>query len=147
MSLFVKPPIAMAFKFSTFSRRNRWFSSMGIDIINQLVTVVSTICQYITSIGIDMIQQRDCVIDIVTLPFTDYKINRITVCIYNCMDFCAGSTTERISQARSSFNLEIFSLRLFVFSKSEKGSSIITFVTYFYSFLFCHVVLQLLEPV
>ena len=40
-----------------------------------------------------MIQQRDCVIDIVTLPFTNHKINRITVCIYNCMDFCAGSTT------------------------------------------------------
>ena len=35
-------------------------------------------------------------------------------------------------------------MRLFVFSKSEKGSSIITFVTYFYSFLFCRVVLQLL---
>lgn len=35
-------------------------------------------------------------------------------------------------------------MRLFVFSKSEKGSSIITFVTYFYSFLFCCVVLQLL---
>ena len=32
---------------------------MGIDIINYLVTVISTVCQYITSIGIDMIQQRD----------------------------------------------------------------------------------------
>ena len=35
-------------------------------------------------------------------------------------------------------------MRLFVFSKSGKGSSIVTFVPYFYSFLFYRVVLQLL---
>ena len=93
MSFLVKPLITTTFKLSSSTGWNGRFSSVVVNVIYQLITVVSTVCQNLAAIHSDMIQQRDCVIDIITLPFTDHKIHRIPIGIYYCMDFGTGSST------------------------------------------------------
>ena len=93
MSFLVKPPIATTVKFSSSTGWNGRLSSVVVNVIHQLITIVSTVRQNLAAIYSDMLQQRDCVIDIITLPFTDHKIHRIPIGIYYCMDFGTGSST------------------------------------------------------
>ena len=55
----------MPFKFSTLSGWNRRLTSTFIDIVQQLVTVIPTVCQYIASLYVNMLQHRNGVIDII----------------------------------------------------------------------------------
>ena len=56
MSFLIKPPIAATFKFSSSAGWNGWFTAMIVNVIYQLITVVSTVCQNLASIYFDMIQ-------------------------------------------------------------------------------------------
>ena len=82
----------MPFKFSTLSGWNRRLTSTFIDIVQQLVTVIPTVCQYIASLYVNMLQHRDGVIDIIALSFAEHDIQRISIGIYGRMDFCAGTS-------------------------------------------------------
>lgn len=64
---------------------------MVIDVIQQIVAVISTVCQYIASFYIDMFQNGYGKINVIALSFAEHDINWITISIYCCMDFGAGS--------------------------------------------------------
>lgn len=72
----------MPFKFSTLSGWNRRLTSTFIDIVQQLVTVIPTVCQYIASLYVNMLQHRNGVIDIIALSFAEHDIQRISIGIY-----------------------------------------------------------------
>lgn len=93
MSFFVFPPVTLSFKFCAFPGWDGWLRSMLIKIINQLVAIIPSICQYIASIQIYMLQQRNRKINIVALSFADHDKNGIPIGIYCRMDFGAGSST------------------------------------------------------
>ena len=56
MSFLVKPLITTTFKLSSSTGWNGWFTAMIVNVIYQLITVVSTVCQNFASIYFDMIQ-------------------------------------------------------------------------------------------
>lgn len=86
MSFFITPPVTMSFVFCLFSGWDRRFSAIFIDIIDELVAIISTSTQNMASFYSDMIQQRDRKIDIIALPFAQHKINWISIRIYYCMN-------------------------------------------------------------
>mgnify|MGYP003179350996 CR=1 FL=1 len=98
MSFLIKPPVTVTLKPGSFSGGDGRFPTVVINIINQLVAVISPISQDLAAVQADWFQQWDCHIDIVPLSLAQPKINRITVCIYNCMDFCAGPATAMANQ-------------------------------------------------
>lgn len=77
----------MAFKFCSFSGWNCWFSSVGIDIVNKLIAVISFVGQYLTPFYVYLAQHWKGEGNIVFLPFADHQVNRITVRIDYGMDF------------------------------------------------------------
>ena len=82
----------MLFEFGILSGWNRRLTSTFIDIVQQLVTVIPTVCQYIASLYINMLQHRNGVIDIIALSFAEHDIQRIAIGIYGRMDFSAGTS-------------------------------------------------------
>lgn len=87
MPFFIKPPVTMAFKLCSFSGWNCWFSSVGIDIVNKLIAVISFVGQYLTPFYVYLAQHWKGEGNIVFLPFADHQVNRITVRIDYGMDF------------------------------------------------------------
>ena len=61
MSFLIKPPIAATFKFSSSAGWNGWFTAMIVNVIYQLITVVSTHTQNLPSIKIDK-NQKDFIL-------------------------------------------------------------------------------------
>ena len=92
MALFVQPPVTAALKFGSFFGRDGWFPAIFIDIVNQILTVISTVCKHTASFYINVLQYRDGEIDVITLSFTKHQIYRIAICVYRCMDFGAGTS-------------------------------------------------------
>lgn len=82
----------MPFEFSALSGWNRRLTSTFINIVQQLVTVIPTVCQYIASFYINMIQHRNGIIDIIALSFAEHDIQKVAIGIYDRMDFCAGTS-------------------------------------------------------
>lgn len=87
MPFFIKPPVTMAFKLCSFSGWNCWFSSLGIDIVNKLIAVISFVGQYLTPVYVYLAQHWKGEGNIVFLPFANHQVNRITVRIDYGMDF------------------------------------------------------------
>ena len=91
MSLFIQPPVAAALKFGSFFGRDGWLPAIFIDIIDQILAVITTIRKHSASFYIDMLQYRDGKIDVITLSFTKHQIDRTAISVYGCMDFGTGS--------------------------------------------------------
>jgi len=68
MSFLIKPPVTVTLEPGTFSGGYGRFPTVVINIINQLITVISSISQDLATIQADLFQQWDCHIDIVPLP-------------------------------------------------------------------------------
>ena len=68
MSFLIKPPVTVTLKPGSFSGGDGRFPTAVINIINQLVAVISPISQDLAAVQVDLFQQRDCHIDIVPLP-------------------------------------------------------------------------------
>ena len=64
---------AFTLKFCTFSRRNCRFASTVINVVNQLIAIISTIGKNLAAFWyFDLLQQWDCIYNIITLTFTDH---------------------------------------------------------------------------
>ena len=68
MSFLIKPPVTVTLKPGSLSGGDGRFPSMVINIINQTITVKSSIRQDLAAVQADLFQQWDCHIDIVPLP-------------------------------------------------------------------------------
>ena len=82
----------MPLKFGSFFGWDGWFSSFFIDIINQILTVITAVCKHTAFFYIHMIQQGDGKINVITLSLTKHQIDRIAISIYGYMDFGTGSS-------------------------------------------------------
>lgn len=69
-----------------------WFSSFFIDIINQILTVITVVCKHTVFFYINMLQQEDGKINVIVLFLTKYQIDRMAISIYGYMDFRTGSS-------------------------------------------------------
>ena len=78
--------------FAPFFGRDGWLPTIFIDIVNQLLAVVTTVRKYTTSFYIYMLQYGYCVIDVISLPLAKRHIHRISVSVYCCVDFGTGSS-------------------------------------------------------
>ncbi len=67
MSFLIKPPVTVTLKPGSFSGGDGRFPTVVINIINQLVAVISPISQDLAAVQADWFQQWDCHIDIVPL--------------------------------------------------------------------------------
>ena len=93
MALLIQPPVTMTLKFRSFFGWDGWFPALFINIINQLVAVITTVCKHTASFYIYMIQYRYGKIDVIALPFAEHKIYRTAISVYGCMDFGTGTST------------------------------------------------------
>lgn len=92
MSFLIKIPVTATFNFSSFSGWYGWFPAIFIDIVDQLLTVISTVREHAASFYIYMFQYGNREIDVITLPFTEHYIHRISICVYCRMDFGTGTS-------------------------------------------------------
>lgn len=90
MALLIQPPVTTALKFGSFFRRDSWFPAIFIDIVDQILAVITTVRKHAASFYINMSQYRDGVIDVITLSFAKHQIDRIAISVYGCMDFGTG---------------------------------------------------------
>lgn len=91
MALFIQPPAATTLRFDTISGWDGWFPAIFIDIVNQILTVISTVCKHTASFYINVLQYRDGEIDVITLPYTKRQVDRAAISVYGCMDLGSGS--------------------------------------------------------
>lgn len=91
MAFFIKPPVTEALELSAFSGRNRRLSAAVIYIIYQLIAVIPAVCKNTAVFNIYMLKDRNGKVYVVPLSLTNHYVDRITVCINGCMDFCAGA--------------------------------------------------------
>lgn len=92
MALFIQPPVATALKFGSFFGRDSWIPAIFIDIINQILAVITMVRKHNASFYIYILQYRDGEIDFITLSFAKHQIDRIAISVCGRMDFGTGSS-------------------------------------------------------
>ena len=90
--LFIQLPIAMTLKFGSFLDGMVGSAPFFIDIINQILTVITVVCKHTVFFYINMLQQEDGKINVIVLFLTKYQIDRMAISIYGYMDFRTGSS-------------------------------------------------------
>ncbi len=96
MSFLVEPPIAVTLKLISTAGRDRWFSSVVVNVIDELVAVVTSVGEHSAPVHFDVLQQRNRVTDVTELSLADHEVHRITVSVYYCMDL-GGSSSSAMS--------------------------------------------------
>ena len=87
MALFIQPPVAAPLEFGSFFRRVGWFPAIFIDIIDQILAVITSIRKYTVSFHIYMLQYRDGKIDVCPISFEGPPFFTCTVLV--SLDNCS----------------------------------------------------------
>ena len=80
----------MALKLGSSFGRDDWFFTIFIDIVNQILAVITTVRKHTASFYIYMLQYWHGEIDVTSLSFTKHQTDRIAIGIYGCMNFGTG---------------------------------------------------------
>ena len=91
MALFIEPPVALALEFCPFPGRDGGLPATTIYVVNQLLAVITPVSHHLAAFqAFYLLQDRDCVSNIVPLPFAYHQAHRVTIGIHSSMDFRAG---------------------------------------------------------
>lgn len=83
----------MPLKFGAFPGWDIRFPATSVDIIDEPGAVISPIRRYLAPVYIDRLQDRYRKVDVITLSFTEYEMDWISIRIHSRMDFCTGTAT------------------------------------------------------
>ena len=94
MALLIKPPVTMPLKFCPFPGRDGGLPSTAVYIVNQGLAVIAPVSHHLAAFqALYLLQDRDCVSNIVPLPFTYHQAHRVAIGIHSSMDFRACPAT------------------------------------------------------